>query len=653
MPVSDVQTILRVYLVSLLLQLISLPLTKKLFGRLPDVGYPLSRLITTLMAALVIWETANLGLPVNTNTGLWMTTLGLVGVNIWLMIKGGGLRSLMVSRETLKVVVVEEYLFIVGLFGIAIVRSFLPQIDSLEKFMDFGFVNQYLLSPTLPAADMWQAGKTINYYSFGHYWGSVVIRYFGTSPTVGYNLVLAFIAGLSLSLAFSVSFILSGAKKHATGMIGGLVGAFATVMAGNTHVVWYLLSHRGLSDYWYADATRFIHNTIHEFPGYSFVVADLHGHLIDLPIVLTFLLVFLLWLESRGTLYEIVMGILVGVMMMTNTWDVAVYGLLLVIAGLMMAIGEPTNLIRLIKAPGVMLLFMVLTSLPWFLSFQSISNGIKMVQERSPLWQLAVLWSGGLIISLIAVLSEKRGRLRLPIWSLAVCVILLILIPELVYAKDIYPDHPRANTMFKLTYQASIMIGLLAGALWGKLFDSDRKILWPLRWLGISVAGVIFLGTMIFPTVSFPNFYNNFKNYQGLNGETWIKTEMPERYAVISYLRSNQDNRNMVEAVGDSYTFFNAISVFSGVPTIQGWRVHEWLWRGGYETVSLREADVRSIYEEPDIRKVRILLKKYNVGWIVVGDDERGMYKVNEEILLSLGKKVFKSGDTYLLKVTP
>ena len=333
MPVSDVQTILRVYLVSLLLQLISLPLTKKLFGRLPDVGYPLSRLITTLMAALVIWETANLGLPVNTNTGLWMTTLGLVGVNIWLMIKGGGLRSLMVSRETLKVVVVEEYLFIVGLFGIAIVRSFLPQIDSLEKFMDFGFVNQYLLSPTLPAADMWQAGKTINYYSFGHYWGSVVIRYFGTSPTVGYNLVLAFIAGLSLSLAFSVSFILSGAKKHATGMIGGLVGAFATVMAGNTHVVWYLLSHRGLSDYWYADATRFIHNTIHEFPGYSFVVADLHGHLIDLPIVLAFILIVLHWLSSKRLLDEIMMGVLFGVMMMTNTWDVAVYGLLMIIMG--------------------------------------------------------------------------------------------------------------------------------------------------------------------------------------------------------------------------------------------------------------------------------------------------------------------------------
>ena len=126
---------------------------------------------------------------------------------------------------------------------------------------------------------------------------------------------------------------------------------------------------------------------------------------------------------------------------------------------------------------------------------------------------------------------------------------------------------------------------------------------------------------------------------------------MPARYGVINYLRKNFDGKNMVEAVGDSYTNFNAISVFSGVPTIEGWRVHEWLWRGGYESVSLRESDVREIYESRDSKKIAELLKKYAVGWIVVGDDERGMYQINEIGLLSLGKKVFESGNTYLIKV--
>ncbi|EKD53553.1 MAG: hypothetical protein ACD_61C00018G0001, partial [uncultured bacterium] len=593
---SDLLIILRVYLISFLLQIISFPLTKKIFAGQPDVGYPFSRLFTTLMASLIIWETANLGLPTNTNEGLWVTTVGLILLNLGLIFRNGW-GSIKISKETLKIVVIEEYLFLVGLLGVALIRGFLPNIDSLEKFMDFGFVNRYLLSSTLPATDMWQAGKSINYYSFGHFWSSTLIRYFGTSATVGYNLVLAFIAGLSLSMAFSISYYLAGARRHVAGIIGGLAGAFATVMAGNTHVIWYFITHRGLSGYWYADATRFIHHTIHEFPGYSFVVADLHGHLADLPMVLAFIFIFLHWLNSRKLLDEIMMGILFGVMMMTNTWDVAVYGLLLTIAGVLMTFKSPTNLIRLLKTAGVMFLFMVLTALPWFMSFQSISSGIKIVQERSPLWQLAVLWTGGILVSLIAVLTEKRGKLSLPIWTLALCMVMLIIIPELVYAKDIYPDHPRANTMFKLTYQASIMTGLLTGAVLGKLFDRERKLFWWWRWPAILIASVIFIGTMIFPTVSFPNYYANFKTYQGLDGEKWLQISMPERYEAISYLRNNPDDKNMVEAVGDSYTNFNAVSVFSGVPTIQGWRVHEWLWRGGYEPVALREIEVREIYE--------------------------------------------------------
>ena len=338
-------------------------------------------------------------------------------------------------------------------------------------------------------------------------------------------------------------------------------------------------------------------------------------------------------------------------MMMTNTWDVAVYGLLMVVAGLQIVIGEPKSFLRLMRSAGVMGLFMILAALPWLATFEPISNGIKMVTEGSPLWQLAVLWAGGAAVSLLAVLIEGRSEKKVMIRTLTLTLILLIIIPELVYAKDIYPDHPRANTMFKLTYQASIMIGLLAGALWGKLFDSDRKILWPLRWLGISVAGVIFLGTMIFPTVSFPNFYNNFKNYQGLNGETWIKTEMPEKYEAIKYLQKNKGEKNMVEAVGDSYTDFNAVSVFSGVPTIEGWRVHEWLWRGGFEVVAAREVEVRTIYETKDQGARSLLLKKYNIGWILVGADERGMYEVNEEQIKELGEMVYENGETYLVKV--
>jgi len=336
---------------------------------------------------------------------------------------------------------------------------------------------------------------------------------------------------------------------------------------------------------------------------------------------------------------------------MTNTWDVAVYGLLLVVAGTLMVLGNRHSFSRLLKTAGVIFLFMILTSLPWFISFQSISSGIKIVQERSPLWQLAVLWTGGVLVSLVAVFSEKEKPFKLPVWSLVICIFLLILIPELVYAKDIYPDHPRANTMFKLTYQASIMIGLLMGGVLGKLLDREVFFAWWWRWPVLLLIASLFTGTMIFPVVAFPNYYGNFLVYKGLDGEAWLNESMPSRYSTIKYLRNNINGKNMVEAVGDSYSNHNAISVFSGVPTIQGWRVHEWLWRGGYDSVALRETDVQNIYEGTGPQGVIDLLKKYNVGWIVVGSEERDMYQINEENLSRLGEKVFRDDETYLIMV--
>ena len=45
--------------------------------------------------------------------------------------------------------------------------------------------------------------------------------------------------------------------------------------------------------------------------------------------------------------------------------------------------------------------------------------------------------------------------------GLVLCAIGLVLIPELVYVRDIYEENSaRANTMFKLTYQAFTLLGI-------------------------------------------------------------------------------------------------------------------------------------------------------------------------------------------------
>ena len=67
---------------------------------------------------------------------------------------------------------------------------------------------------------------------------------------------------------------------------------------GNGHSLWFFLSNGNLTNYFYPSATRFIANTIHEFPVYSFVVSDLHAHVFSLPMVVAMLMSIFLWLSE-------------------------------------------------------------------------------------------------------------------------------------------------------------------------------------------------------------------------------------------------------------------------------------------------------------------------------------------------------------------
>ena len=104
---------------------------------------------------------------------------------------------------------------------------------------------------------------------------------------------------------------------------------------------------------------------------------------------------------------------------------------------------------------------------------------LRLRQHHSLPHQLLVLWGLPGILTILFVVSlliEKlRGAeqkslyhlltsIRLPdlfAVLMGLCAIGLVLIPELVYVRDIYENgNARANTMFKLTYQAYIMFGM-------------------------------------------------------------------------------------------------------------------------------------------------------------------------------------------------
>ena len=82
----------------------------------------------------------------------------------------------------------------------------------------------------------------------------------------------------------------------------------------------------------------------------------------------------------------------------------------------------------------------------------------------------------------------------------------------------------------------------------------------------------------------------------------------------------------------------------TGLPTVVGWAVHEWLWRGGYDQVAARISDVEKIYTGQDVGEVENILGRYEVGYIFVGGKEREKYgeKLNEDLISDISNVVFE-----------
>ena len=249
----------------------------------------------------------------------------------------------------------------------------------------------------------------------------------------------------------------------------------------------------------------------------------------------------------------------------------------------------------------------------------------------------------------------------------------LIIIPEFFYIKDIYPAHFRANTMFKLGYQAFIMM-MIASTITFFLLKSFRTkrsevrnlakrnlradsigfrflaefTLSKVKGLGMTTLWVIFaFFVVIYPYFSIPSYYGLFNRPVELDGSTWLEQFYPEDKEIIDYLNKNAKGQPVIlEAQGDSYTDYERISAMTGLPTVAGWWVHEWLWRGSSEVVGKRIPDVIELYQSTDLNKTEQLIKKYQIKYIVVSRLEKQKYSELYEAKFSkVAKLVLRSSN--------
>jgi len=156
----------------------------------------------------------------------------------------------------------------------------------------------------------------------------------------------------------------------------------------------------------------------------------------------------------------------------------------------------------------------------------------------------------------------------------------------------------------------------------------------------------------IYPYFSIPSGYKNLEENVGLNGINYLEPNKQNDLKAINWINANISGQPvMLEAQGDSYTDFNRISANTGLPTVLGWTVHEWLWRGGYDVPSARFEDIKLLFESDNINKTKELVNKYNIKYVFIGELEKDKYSLNEKKFMNIGEAIYSDGGTTIYKL--
>ncbi|MCJ7550146.1 MAG: DUF2298 domain-containing protein [Anaerolineae bacterium] len=307
------------YLVLQFMALMGLPLAFSLFKRLPSRGYGTAKALGLLLTGVIFWWGGILGLWGNTSSAV-LAAAAIVWVAGLVLMRRHWHELRPWWQSNRRYVIVVEVLFLISLVAWAFVRASQPQLQTAggEKWMEIAFLNAMLRAPTLPPQDPWLSGFTLSYYYLGYLLLGVLTRLSMLAPTVAFNLGNAGWFALVAAQAYSIVYDLTRGKA----VFRSLVAPLMLLLAGNGEGLFEVLHARGhlsvgfwkwldinrldqppqppfspiprrFFGWWQASRTirdrtpwGDVQEVIDEFPAFSFILGDMHPHLMALPFVL-------------------------------------------------------------------------------------------------------------------------------------------------------------------------------------------------------------------------------------------------------------------------------------------------------------------------------------------------------------------------------
>ena len=410
-------------------------------------------------------------------------------------------------------VITTELLFLIAFAAMAFIRANNPETFTAggEKWMELAFINAILHSPTFPPHDPWLSGYAISYYYFGYVMAAMIAKLTSTAAPIAHNLMLALIFGLSFNGAYGLLYNLLEYRKQSRAdaseasqellphtsprnIIAALLAPTFLLIVSNlegflesihrrgigwtfdangnaTSSFWSWINLQALTDppqqplqwvpdqfFWWWRASRVLQDydlngarleVIDEFPFFSYLLGDVHPHVLAMPFnllaVAVALNVFLGGWQGQIDLFFgqlkinktgfFTVALVLGGLAFLNTWDILPAAALIVFSYALARVRESgwgwerIEDILLLGIPAAVTAFVMY--LPFFIGFDSQAGGIvpnfMFVTRGAHLW---VMW-GTLFVPLFAYLihlwrSRRTANWRVGFLSTFGLVILLM-----------------------------------------------------------------------------------------------------------------------------------------------------------------------------------------------------------------------------------
>ena len=660
---GSIFSIISWYIILQIMSIISIPLLWLIFkySKFPFIGSV--KIISLILFSFILWICLSFNLFTFSLFNLYFLIFIVFITSFVLFIKNKRKMMIFIYKNK-KSFIKYELIFLASFLIFILIRSLNPDLwhpyRGGEKPMELAYLNAILNSRYMPPIDPWFSGGIMNYYYFGFFIFGMIIKLSQISPYIGFNLAVATVFAISFTTLWSLASNISKSKIFlpivmvSTTLIFGnfqpFIQIFNKIKSGSISRLFEI-------DYWQPSRVLpqdSLGYEISEFPFFSFLFADLHPHMISIPIMilsLTFLILSFSKIKNNSSQFYISTilfnSLLLGVSWATNTWLIPVQ-LFLIFSFSLIHFKNWKDLLYTIKAAtlytGAILFIGYLFFLPFHSNFTSPFTGFGANEFHTRIFDFVEIHYLSLTVIFIFIFTILLPKIRNKFSKnkfypqIITLLITAILIAIFVETFKVQNDIGRMNTFFKFYLQIWILISISSSFLILQISKSLKKkfklfFFYP-------IIGFLFLSGMLFPVLGTINriqdrfvdtnltldgskFAEKAK-YKNNSNSISLKNDLD----AINWLKENErKTKNIIEGLSPLYTWGNRFSIYTGFPSVIGWDWHQ-IQQREYRTslINERKNDVSEFYSTLDLNQKINILNKYNVELVIVGEQEKVYY---------------------------